>query len=72
MLERAVKNVVTKRGLHEDALLEDTLDNACKVYELVPRLESLLLTDADSCARQAKRQAILCASQTIGRYVAIY
>ena len=49
-LERAVKDVVRKRGLHEDALLKDTLDGACKVYGLVPRLESLLLTDANSCS----------------------
>ena len=30
-LKRAVKDVVTKRGLHEDALLKDTSDDACKV-----------------------------------------
>ena len=49
-LERAVKDIVTKREFHEDVLSEDTSDGACKVYGLVPRLESLLLTDADSCA----------------------
>ena len=65
-----MKDVVMKRGLHEDALLKDTSDGACKVYGFVPRLESLLLTNTDSCARQANRQVILCASQAISRYVA--
>jgi len=31
-LTRAVKEVVASKGLHEDALLKDTSDNACKVF----------------------------------------
>ncbi|MCJ1269239.1 hypothetical protein MMC22_009129 [Lobaria immixta] len=31
-LERAVKEVVIKQGLHKDALLKDASDNACKVF----------------------------------------
>jgi hypothetical protein len=30
-LTRAVKEVLAKKGLQEDALLKDTSDNACKV-----------------------------------------
>jgi hypothetical protein len=30
-LERAVKEVIAKQGLQEDALLKDTLDATCKV-----------------------------------------
>lgn len=30
-LERAVKEVVAKQGLHQDALLKDVSDDACKV-----------------------------------------
>jgi hypothetical protein len=30
-LEWAVKEVIKAQGLHEDALLKDTLDSACKV-----------------------------------------
>lgn len=30
-LERAVKEVVTKQGLHKDELLKDVSDDACKV-----------------------------------------
>lgn len=30
-LERAVKEIITKRGLQEDALLKDESDAACKV-----------------------------------------
>ena len=61
-LKQAVKDVVTKRGLDEDALLKDTSDGSCKVYGLVPHLESLLLTDTDPCARQANKQVIPYAS----------
>ena len=31
-LARAVKEVVTAQGQHEDALLKDVLDDACKVW----------------------------------------
>ena len=30
-LQRAVKEIVTKQGLHEDTLLKDASDDACKV-----------------------------------------
>ena len=30
-LERVVKEVITKQGLEEDALLEDVTNDACKV-----------------------------------------
>ena len=33
-LERAVKQILVKQGLDEDALLKDSLDAACKVYVL--------------------------------------
>ncbi|KAL8996607.1 MAG: hypothetical protein Q9188_006530 [Gyalolechia gomerana] len=31
-LERAVKEVIAKQGLHQDALLKDVSDDACKVF----------------------------------------
>ncbi|MCJ1240487.1 hypothetical protein MMC14_008490 [Varicellaria rhodocarpa] len=31
-LKRAVKEVITKQGLQEDMLLEDTLDDTCKIF----------------------------------------
>lgn len=30
-LERAVKEIITKQGLHENTLLKDASDDACKV-----------------------------------------
>ena len=69
-LERAAKEVVTKQGLHENKLLKDASDNTCKVWvRLIPRLARHLLIYADSCARQANRQAKPCASRATSRHV---
>lgn len=68
--ERAVKEVVTKQGLHENELLKDASDDTCKVWvRLIPRLARHLLIYADSCTRQANRRAKPCASRATSRHV---
>ena len=69
-LEQAAKEVVTKQGLHEDELLKDASDNTYKLWvRPIPRLARHLLIYADSCARQANRQAKPCASRATSRHV---
>lgn len=71
-LTLAVKEIVRKQGLYEDALLKDSPEAVCKVYVLrLPRLiHKANVWYVDLYARQVSRPAEPCVLLATGRRVA--